>query len=530
LVALSVLSGIGSPLFAQIKASATITATQLNGTTYHYDLVLRNTGTTTIGTLWFAWVPGLDFMPVAPANITSPASWAPTTTHTGPSDGYAILWVASPSALLPTGQTLVGFGFDSTMTPAQLAGFTSPPSYPVLTTFVYIGQPQADPGYQFLVNNALQFVAVTPCRVMDTRNAIGPFGGPVLSGGSSRDLPVPSSSCGIPSAALAYSLNITVVPRGSLGFLTVWPTGQSQPLVSTLNSLDGAIRSNAAIVPVGTGGAISLFATDLTDVVVDIDGYFTNPGSSTLQFYPLRPCRVVDTRLNASQLGGPSLVASATRSFPIPASPCGAPATAQAYSFNVTVVPSSVLGYVSVWPTGGAQPLVSTLNSLDGSIRAVAAIVPAGTGGAVSFFATDKTDLVVDINGYFAAPASGGLNFFTVSPCRVADTRNAMGPLGGPTLTGGATRDFPVATSGCHLPATAAAYSLSMTVAPQGSLGYLTTWPAGQPQPVVSTLNSLNGLVVANAVLAPAGSGGDLNVFVTNTTDVVIDANGFFAQ
>jgi hypothetical protein len=55
-----------------------------------------------------------------------------------------------------------------------------------------------------------------------------------------------------------------------------------------------------------------------------------------------------------------------------------------------------------LWPASTPLPFVSTLNSLDGSIAANAAIVPAGSGGAISAFVTDRTDLVLDINGYFA--------------------------------------------------------------------------------------------------------------------------------
>jgi hypothetical protein len=50
---------------------------------------------------------------------------------------------------------------------------------------------------------------------------------------------------------------VTAVPRGALRYLTAWPTGEAQPLVSTLNSIDGAVLANAAIVPAGTGGAVS---------------------------------------------------------------------------------------------------------------------------------------------------------------------------------------------------------------------------------------------------------------------------------
>src|ERR1035437_5569484 len=98
----------------------------------------------------------------------------------------------------------------------------------------------------------LQFNPVTPCRIMDTRAGtgfFGAFGPPFLAGGSTRSIPVLSSGCNISATAQAYSLNITVLPRQStLYYLTVWPTGQAQPLVSTLNSPDGSVIANAAIV------------------------------------------------------------------------------------------------------------------------------------------------------------------------------------------------------------------------------------------------------------------------------------------
>ena len=82
-----------------------------------------------------------------------------------------------------------------------------------------------------------------------------------------------TSSCGLPAAAQAYSLNATVVPAGPLGFLTLWPAGGPAPLVSTLNSLDGSVVSNAAIVP-AANGEIDAFATNPTALILDVNGYF----------------------------------------------------------------------------------------------------------------------------------------------------------------------------------------------------------------------------------------------------------------
>jgi hypothetical protein len=175
-------------------------------------------------------------------------------------------------------------------------------------------------------NCGLRFVPVAPCRVADTRNANGPFGGPFITGGTTRGFAVPNSACNIPSNAQAYSINTTVVPKGGLGFLTMFPCAQSLPLVSTLNSVDGRVKASAAIVPAGANGAICAFATNDTDLVIDINGFFVpSTNANALQFFPLTPCRLVDTRGPTGALGGPSLVGNAARSFPLLAGACNVP-------------------------------------------------------------------------------------------------------------------------------------------------------------------------------------------------------------
>lgn len=121
----------------------------------------------------------------------------------------------------------------------------------------------------------LMFRPTTPCRGVDTRGTVGELGGPPLVGGSTRSFPIRSSACGIPSTARSYSLNVTVVPSGPLNSLTLWPTGQPKPDNSILQSPNGQITTNAAIVPAGIGGAINTFSSDNTHVILDINGYFT---------------------------------------------------------------------------------------------------------------------------------------------------------------------------------------------------------------------------------------------------------------
>jgi hypothetical protein len=84
---------------------------------------------------------------------------------------------------------------------------------------------------------------------------------------------VVGSACSPSVNAQAFVFNATVVPSGQLGYLTLYPDGVSRPVVSTLNAPDGAITSNMAIVPT-TNGSIDTYAAGLTQLILDISGYF----------------------------------------------------------------------------------------------------------------------------------------------------------------------------------------------------------------------------------------------------------------
>jgi len=445
----------------------------------------------------YAVGPGLTFnvnvsAPTCPWSAIPTVTWLTATPASGAGNGTVAYYVYPNSAATPRTGTIVVAGQTFTVTQAGAAPL------------------------------ALSFVPMTPCRVVDTRNTAGPFGGPAIAGSASRDFNIPSGACSVPSFALAFSLNVAVVPAGPLGYLTLWPTGQTQPLASTLNSLDGRIKSNAAIVPAGTSGNISVFASNATDVILDINGYFVPASVTTaLAFYPITPCRIADTRTATAPLGGPSLDGGSSRTFPIQSSACGLPATAQAYSLNLAAAPPGPLGYLTAWPTGQTMPLAASLNALTGTVTANAAIVPAGTAGSISVFASNPTDLVIDVNGYFAPMATGGLSLYGVTPCRVEDTRL---PAGSPPIT---SLDVAVSASACGIPTTAQAYVLSVTAVPPGPLGYMTLWPQGQAMPVVSTLNALDGAVTSNLAIVPT-TNGSISVFPSNPTHVVMDISGYF--
>ncbi len=431
-----------------------------------------------------------------------------------------------------TGGTGGGQSFDFTVAPN--AGLARSATFLVGQSSITLSQ-SGSPASA----SGLRFVALPPCRMVDTRTGggkTGAFGPPMLASAQSRTIPVPTSGCGVPASALAYAINVTVVPIGALGYLTVWPAGQPQPFVSTLNAFQGEVVANAAIVPAGVGGAVDVYASNPTHLIVDINGYFTDQPVADLLFYPVAACRVIDTRAGQGMppgLGPPSFDAASQRSFALASGRCGIPARARAYSLNLTVVPHEPLAYISAWPTGQTRPLVSVLNSFDGRVAANAAIVPAGLGAAIDIYASNRTDVIADINGYFAPDDGRGHYFFPANPCRAVDTRpgqGTVGEFGPPSMLAGEARVFPLPLSRCGLPASAAAWSANVTVVPAGVLSYLSMGPDGAPVPFVSTLNSFDGRVVANAAITAAGASGGIQVYTTDRTDVILDLNGWFRR
>ena len=462
----------------------------------------------------------------------------------GPTSGTVTVQANVPSGLLFV--SMSGTGWTCAGTSCSRSDTLAPGgSYPLITMVVNVASNAASTltneafvsgggmpttvfsdNFTSIFPNPVRFVPVLPCRVADTRKPDGPYGGPIIGGGAMRSFNMASSGCGIPANAQAYSLNVTVVPPARLGYLTVWPTGETKPLVSTLNSLDGRIKSNAAVVPAGANNSVSVFASDTTHVVLDINGYFV-PASdvNALAFFPVVPCRIADTRTAAGPLGGPFMPGGSNRTFPILSAPCGIPATAKAYALNFVALPrgGGRLGYLTVYPTGQPQPLVSSLNAPTGTVTANAVIVPSGTAGSIDVFAADATDLVIDVNGYFAPMTTGGLSMYNVTPCRLLDTRQ---PPGSPPFSG--VKDVNATTAGCDIPGSAQAHALSVTVVPPGPLGYLTIWPQGQPQPLASTLNALDGAVTSNLAIVRA-TGGIISVFASDLTHLVLDIFGYFA-
>lgn len=124
----------------------------------------------------------------------------------------------------------------------------------------------------------------------------------------------------------------------------------------------------------------------------------------------------------------------------------------------------------------------------------------------------------------------GGPGFYTVAPCRVVDTRNPAGPLGGPALSANSVRTFMVSGT-CGIPETAKAVSLNVTATQASSAGNLVLYPANIGVPATSTISYSAGQTRANNSITGLSTTGALSVFCaqpSGTAHVILDVNGYF--
>ena len=250
--------------------------------------------------------------------------------------------------------------------------------------------------YTSVPQNTGRFTALTPSRVLDTRDGTGQGGSAApVGGGATINVGVVGVG-GVPSSDVSsVALNVTVDSPTGNGFLTVSPTGEPRPTASTHNFVPGQTIANMVIAKVGANGQISIYNySGATHVVADVIGYFSSRGGL---FVPMTPQRIADSRdgFGLSTLGqaAPQTLAVSTGN-PVPTS-------AAAIVGNVTSVNSSLPSFVTVWPSGVARPLASSVNPRPGAAVPNQAYLQLGGNGALDVFnGAGTTDLIVDVFGY----------------------------------------------------------------------------------------------------------------------------------
>jgi hypothetical protein len=410
------------------------------------------------------------------------------------------------------------------------------------------------------------YTPIQPCRLADTRQNSGLQGvGHTLTAGQTLPVQV-AGQCGVPDfntwdnrTITAVVVNITAINPTAPGWLKAYGDGQTPPATSSVNFLAGQTIANEATIAVGaniTGWDGSIDITNLTgstDVAVDVQGVYTSHiRHDASSFYSLTPFRVLDTRVNSGYPGQGATLSAGTQINFLPGTrtflPWGTlvPNDATAVVLNVTATNTTAPGFLTLWAANGGQPLASNLNwPSAGTTIPNRVIVPIDPiTGMVTVFSNVGTDVVVDVNGYFATghhednAVWGKLYYPLVTSQRIVDTRASSGYQGGDQpLSAGANRVFSVPVDsfglGPHAPWDFTAVDINTTVTDATAPSFLTVWPNdGSPRPWASDNNWVAGSIISNGDLVGTGALGQQELHVYNyfgNVDVVIDLFGYYA-
>lgn len=252
------------------------------------------------------------------------------------------------------------------------------------------------------------------------------------------------------------------------------------------------------------------------------------------RFKPLTPTRILDTRPD-SLIGysGPKPANGATVDVQVNGKG-GVPLTGvTAAVLNITATEAAQAGFVTAFASGTGIPTVSNVNPMyPGHTVPNLAIVPVGANGKVSLYTAASTHLLVDVAGYFTTAGTGtDGRFHAVTPSRVLDTRSASAiNYTGPKPGVGAVVKVPIRGK-AEVPSNAAAVAVTLTATEGTGPGFVTAYPSGAGIPNASNLNIPSAkFTVANMAIVPIGADGTIELYTSNSTDLLVDVQGWFGN
>jgi hypothetical protein len=248
------------------------------------------------------------------------------------------------------------------------------------------------------------FVPLNGKRIVDTRSGLGATKATVASG-KSIDVQV-TGTAGVPAGASGVIVNLIAVnTTDSVGYLTPYATGAARP-ANSFNYAGSAATSMQAQVQLSASGKITIYnANSTTNMVIDVQGYFTAAGRGGAAFTP-GAGRAYDTRTGSrTPLGN-----NETRSIQI-AGVAGVPVMGS--GINAVVLTLTALkstaggGNATVWADGTTRPNTTSINFDETTIRTNTITVPLGANGKVALNnVADDTNYVLDVQGWYSNPAA----------------------------------------------------------------------------------------------------------------------------
>ncbi len=373
-------------------------------------------------------------------------------------------------------------------------------------------------------NLAGDYVPLNPFRVLDTRSNVGGRRVP-LGAGTTVEIQATGLG-GVPiSGVTAVAMNVTATGGTTPSYLTIWPKGDTRPVASSLNWTPGKTVPNLVVIKPGSGGKVNVWnESGEVHAIADVVGYFRDTDNDRL--LPLSPYRLLDTRNGVGAAAGKVGPGQTLDLQVTGVANSGVPGEGvDAVVLNVTVDQPTEVSYLTVWPTGEAFPIASSLNYVPDQTVPNLVIAKVGAGGKVSLYnAFGSTHLLADVVGCFSASALG--RHHAVGPTRILDTRLGLGAGGKMTNN---TLTLPIAGH-AGVPASGAAGVVMNVTIDQPSWGsFLTVWPSGEGMPTASSLNYTAGLTVANLVIVKLGGDGAVNFAnAFGDTHLIADVVGWF--
>jgi hypothetical protein len=209
------------------------------------------------------------------------------------------------------------------------------------------------------------------------------------------------------SGVSAVVLNVTAIGHGT-GYITAYPAGLSAPTSSNLNFSSGQVVPNRVIVPVSSSGQASLSTNTSVDVIVDVDGWFTDgssPSQTGAEFVAATPSRICDTRaanFNDTPCMGHTVTGPGRLDVPVAGQGLVPSSGVVAVVANITATDTTAQSYLTAWPTGATRPTASDLNWVAGLTVPNMAVVGLGTSGDISVYANSgDADVIVDVAGWY---------------------------------------------------------------------------------------------------------------------------------
>ena len=481
----------------------------------------------------------ITISPTTLLNGLTGVSYAQTLSATGGTGSYAF---SLTSGTLPAGLSLSGNLIVGIPTTAGASTFTIRATdanvcFGERTYTVVIGS-----------TGLMYYPLARPVRLLDTRKGASPNAcnqpNAQITGGTSLTVTGRGSCDGmtIPANATTLTGHATMVQPAGNGFLTLFPGDVPQPTVASSNFLASEVLNNAFTVGLGAAdGALKVFVTATSHVVIDVTGYYAPPTTGGLYFHPLpKPIRLLETRagFTGCQTTGAPLPAGSTRlqTGVLTCDGVTIPTGAQALVGNATTTNTASNGFLTLYPADAAQPFTASSNYVAGVNRNAPFTVGLSLNGEFNIFTAAATDLVIDVMGYFSAQANDvngqGLLFNSLgSPLRLMDTRAGQSACytPGAPMTGGTVYTQETQVSCSNLTASARGLVGNVSALNAVANGFLTFWPNNAAQPTVATSNYQTGRVFNRHFTVGLGTDTAFKRFTSSTTDLIIDISGFFA-